>query len=88
MNRIFLGPLLHWLVVLIVVALGWLAGRARLHVTDFNLFVILAILGSVAVLGIVIVTARPGTRITREPLEEDDPADADPATTFAGYNDG
>ena len=47
MNRIFLGKPLHWLLLLAVVVLGWLAGRIRLHVTDFNLFVLLLLALSV-----------------------------------------
>ena len=69
MKRIFLGKPLHWLLLLAVVVLGWLAGRIRLHVTDFNLFA-LALLALTAVLLLaVLASSKPGETVTREPIE-------------------
>ena len=75
MKQIFLGPLVHWLVLIGAIVAGWLAGSARLHVTQFNLFLILVILGTVLGLLIVLVTTRPGMRITRDPIEESEEDD-------------
>lgn len=77
MKRVFLGRIWHWLLVLIVIGLGWLAGRARLHVTDFNLFLVLLIVGAVVALLFVLVTSRPGERVTRETIEDVDHGDAE-----------
>ena len=71
MNRIFLGPLLHWLVIVAIAALGWTAGQQRLHVTSFNLFVtVLAVLSALAVV-VTILTSHKDRRLTRDPLEDD-----------------
>lgn len=72
MNDIFLGKPIHWVVIVALVACGWLAGRLRLHFTDFNLFVIALIAVAVAALLFVIWTARPGERVTRDAIEDDD----------------
>ena len=71
MHRIFLGPALHWLIVLAVVALGWFSGLGRTHVSQFNPFILMLIGMTVVVLIIVLKTSPPGTRVTREPLDDD-----------------
>ena len=73
MNRIFLGRPVHWLIVLVAIVLGWLAGSVRMHVTSFNLFLVLLIVGAVAVLVLVIATSGSARDITREPIEDSDP---------------
>ncbi len=40
MKKIFLGRPIHWLIAIGLCIIGWLAGGIRLHVTDFNLFII------------------------------------------------
>lgn len=72
MNRIFLGPPLHWLIIVVLVALGWIGGKLRFHVTDFNPFVILMVVVSVIALVVVLLTTAPGQRVTREPLADND----------------
>jgi hypothetical protein len=72
MSRIFLGKPLHWALAALLVAGGWVLGHRRLHVTDFNLFVILLLVVSAATLAVVLKTSRPGERVTRDPLEGDD----------------
>ncbi len=69
MSRIFLGPAIHWLVVVVVVALGWYSGLGRTHVSQFNTFVVLLIVLTVAILLIVLKTSPEGKQVTREPLE-------------------
>lgn len=74
MRRLFLGKPLHWVLAIGLIALGWAAGRIRLHVTDFNLFVLLLLALSVALLGAVLLTSAPGQQVTRDPIsapEED-----------------
>ena len=70
MSRIFLGPPLHWLLVAAIIAIGWYSGIGRTHVSQFNLFVILLIVLTVAVLAIVLKTSPEGKQVTREPLED------------------
>lgn len=72
MKKIFLGPLQHWLILITVIGLGWLAGNARLHVTNFNLFLILLCIGTIAILFLVMFTTRSGEQVTREVIEEAD----------------
>ena len=70
MSRIFLGPPLHWLLVAAIIGIGWYSGIGRTHVSQFNLFVILLIGLTVAVLAIVLKTSPEGKQVTREPLED------------------
>ena len=72
MRGIFIGPAAHWLLLVMIVALGWLGGRVLLHVRDFNLFAVLVLLGAVLCLLAVLATARPGRRVTRDALEDDE----------------
>jgi len=72
MNRIFLGKPVHWAVVAVLIVGGWILGRMRLHVTNFNEFVILLLVVSVAVLAIVLKTSRPHEQVTRDPIEPDE----------------
>jgi len=74
MGRIFLGKPVHWALLVLLVAGGWVAGSEHLHVSYFNLFVILLLLVSVASIVVVLITSRPGERITRDRLEPDQDA--------------
>ncbi len=74
MRRIFLGRPLHWILLIGLIALGWPAGLVRLHVTDFNLFILALLAISICLLGAVLVTSTPGEQVTRDPIrppEED-----------------
>ena len=71
--RIFLGPALHWALIAILAGLTWLSGTERLHVTDFNLFVSVLIVLSILVIAIVIRSSPPGSRVTRDPIEDTEP---------------
>lgn len=71
LRDIFLGPVRFWLLWVVVVAVLGIAGRMQLHVFDFRMFLLVLIglaAGSVAV---IVLTRRPGERVTREPLDED-----------------
>jgi len=71
LRRIFLGPVRFWMLWVGVLAALYFAGRAQLHVTSFPLF--LALLAGLALLSVlyVLLTARRGERITREPIDDE-----------------
>ena len=71
MNKVFLGPLVHWAIVVALVALGWVAGAHRFHVSTFNPFLILLLVVAVAVLLIVLWTSPPGRDVTRDPIADE-----------------
>ena len=77
MSKVFLGPLLHWVIVISLIALGWISGKFRVHVSDFNPFIIVLIAIVVVTLVVVLATSRPGMRVTRDPVEEGAPNDPD-----------
>lgn len=77
MNHIFLGRPIHWALVALLALGGWGLGRIRLHVTDFNLFVIALILATVAILGVVLWTSGAGRAVTRDPIPEPEPDASD-----------
>ena len=70
MREIFIGKPIHWLLWIVAVPSLYLAGSERLHVRNFNLFLLLlGVLGLGAVL-YVRWTTRPGESITRESIAE------------------
>lgn len=71
MGRIFLGKPLHWGLIVLVVAIGWFIGHERLHVIWFNLFTVILLVISAVAVAVVLLTSKPGERITRDPLEPD-----------------
>ena len=70
MRNVFLGPLLHWIVIMALIALGWIGGIFRFHVIEFNPFVIILILVVVLALFLVLRTSSPELRITRDPVSD------------------
>ena len=68
MKNIFTGPWLHWLIVIVLVAAGWIAGTQRLHVSEFNPFLVILIVVTVAVIVLVLKTSGPDQRVTRDPV--------------------
>lgn len=68
MRKVFLGKPLHWLILAVLVALGWFSGRLRMHVTDFNPFILLLLLLTVVILVAILATSPKGTRVTRDPI--------------------
>ncbi|MEM6625000.1 MAG: hypothetical protein AAF674_22510 [Pseudomonadota bacterium] len=77
MKSIFLGPWLHWLFLLIVVGGGYVLGLDKLHVSNFNPFLILLTIATVVLLVLVLISSKPGDRITRDPIEDDQEPEAD-----------
>lgn len=72
MKEIFLGKRVHWAILVALVLGGWLTGRSRLHVIEFNVFILGLLALTVAALVAVVATSRPGERVTRDPLEPDE----------------
>ena len=72
MSRVFLGKPLHWAVLVALIILGWVTGRARLHVIEFNTFILGLLAVTVVAVLLVLATSRPGEQVTRDPLEPDD----------------
>jgi len=72
MGKVFLGKPLHWGLLILLIAVGWAMGHERLHVIWFNLFTIILLVVSGAAVILVIMTSKPGERITRDPLEPDE----------------
>ena len=70
MKTVFLGPFVHWIIIVVLVALGWLAGSERFHVSQFNPFLILLLVLTVAIVMAVLWTSRPGQQVTRDPIKE------------------
>ncbi len=69
MRQIFLGKPVHWAIIVLLVLGGWLTGRARLHVIEFNTFVICLLAVTVLVILAVLATTRPDEQVTRDPVE-------------------
>ena len=67
-GKIFLGKAWHWAIVVIASGLLWFLGSKRLHVIEFNLFVICLLAGTALTVLAVIWFHRPGERVTRDEL--------------------
>ncbi len=72
LSEIFIGKPLHWLLWFLIFGLLWWMGEGSQHVREFVPFVLKLLALTVLCLGVVIVTYKPGDRITREPFEEDE----------------
>ena len=72
MKRVFLGPWVHWLILIVLIGAGWFFGLQRLHVIQFNPFIIGLILLTVGMLLLVLKSSPPGEQVTRDPVEEDE----------------
>jgi len=70
MRDLFLGKPWHWLLVVVCAALLAWAGAVKMHVIHFNAFVIALLAVTVGVIVLLIVTTKPGDRVTRDPLED------------------
>lgn len=80
-GRIFLGKVWHWALVAVATGLLWFCGSKRLHVIEFNSFIIAMLLGTALAVLAIIWFHRPGEQVTRDQLvaRDDDfiPPDAD-----------
>ena len=74
-GRVFLGRVWHWVLLVITSALFWYCGTKRLHVIEFNLFVMAMLVGTVLVVGAILYFHRPGEQVTRDVLVAANDAD-------------
>jgi hypothetical protein len=73
LSDIFIGRPLHWFLWLVIAGVLYWFGKGAQHVRDFVPFV-LELFALVALCVIIIVaTYKPGERVTRESLDEEDP---------------
>ena len=72
MKRIFLGRPIHWLFILLIGAGGLALGLERLHVIDFNSFIIALFAATVVLLALVLKTSKGADPLTRDPIPEPD----------------
>jgi len=72
MGQVFLGKWWHWLILVVAIGLLWKVGNTKLHVIEFNTFIMLLLAGTVASLLLIIFGTRRGVQVTRDPLDEVD----------------
>ncbi|MGI9426952.1 MAG: hypothetical protein ACR2PA_27485 [Hyphomicrobiaceae bacterium] len=73
-SKVFLGRAWHWALLVAASTLFWFCGSRRLHVIEFNLFIIAMLIGTGLVVFAVVWFHRPGEQVTRDVLvaSEDD----------------
>lgn len=67
-GKIFLGKAWHWLLLAITGALFWFCGSQRLHVIEFNIFIMAMLAGTTFVVAVIVLLHKSGERITRDEL--------------------
>ena len=72
MHNIFIGPLRHWLLMIVIFGVLWLMGANQFHTSHFSLFLLVLIGLSFGAITAIILTYRKGERITRDPLDDDE----------------
>lgn len=72
MNRIFLGKPVHWLMLVLLIAIGWFAGKQKTHVIHFNPFIIITLLLTIAAIVLILKTSSATEQITRDSISPDD----------------
>jgi hypothetical protein len=65
LGRIFLGKPIHWLSLALAAAGLWWMGLEKLHVRDFNMFTAGIAAIAIFLIVVVLVTFKPGDRVTR-----------------------
>lgn len=74
-GKIFLGKAWHWLLLVVTGTLFWFCGTKRLHVIEFNVFVMAMLVGTAFVVAAIVLLHKPGEQITRDelvPADDDD----------------
>jgi hypothetical protein len=66
MKNIFLGPTRYWLALLITTLVVFLPGYNHMHVTDFNMFILIVFSISAILLFFILKTYKIGTQVTRD----------------------
>ncbi len=72
MGNIFIGPLRHWLLIIVILGVMWLMGANQFHTSHFSLFLLVLIGLSLGTITAIILTYRKGERITRDSLDDDE----------------
>ena len=67
-GRVFLGKAWHWALVAIAAGLLWFCGAKRLHVIEFNIFVLAMLLGTGLAVLAILWFHRAGDQVTRDQL--------------------
>ncbi len=68
---IFLGKPMHWALWVVIGVVFLVLGSNRQHVRDFVPFALELLVLAVFCMAVIILTYKPGDRVTREPFEED-----------------
>lgn len=71
LDEIFIGRPVYWALLAAIVAILAYLGILQQHVREFVPFIFTLLGLSAAVVAVIVLTYRPGERITREPLEDD-----------------
>ena len=71
-GKIFLGKAWHWALLILASGLFWFCGSKRLHVIEFNLFVMAMIVGTALAVAAIVWFHRPGEQVTRDILVASD----------------
>jgi len=68
MKMLFLGKAWHWALIALAAGLLWWCGSQRLHVIEFNIFIISMLIGTAIAVAAVVFFHRPGEQVTRDRL--------------------
>ncbi len=68
MGKIFLGKSWHWALLISAAGLLWYCGSKRLHVIEFNLFIIAMLIGTAVSVFAIIRFHQAGEQVTRVAL--------------------
>lgn len=68
MNTIFLGKIWHWALLIVATGLLWFSGSSRLHVIEFNWFMISLLIGTIVIVFTILRFHRPDEQVTRDKL--------------------
>ena len=71
MRTLFLGKAVHWLVVVVVMAILWWLGTNLVQTRNYNLFLTILFVVTAGAVAVIVVTTRKGEQVTREPFEDD-----------------
>lgn len=83
-REIFLGKPWHWALGVVASVLFWLCGRQRLHVIEFNLFVLAMLAGTILTVFLILAFHKPGEQITRDALHPSGDGDDDSRPDASG----
>ena len=72
LRNLFLGKWWHWLLLIIITVLLWQAGEIKMHVINFNWFLIALLTGTVVSLLVLIYGTPSGEQVTRDKLHDND----------------